>query len=97
MSKQREQQQSVAACEAVLADLEARAATLVVQSGHPDRVGERLLLGVKRTSQFLGVMSAFDPKRTSMMSEVPPPETPAAGSIGGRCRSGSLQSRLPRC
>jgi hypothetical protein len=29
MSKQREQQQSVAACEAVLADLEAKAAALV--------------------------------------------------------------------
>ena len=37
----------------------------MAQSRHPDRVGECLLSGVKRTSQFDRAMSAFDPKRTS--------------------------------
>jgi hypothetical protein len=38
----------------------------MAQSRHPDRVGECLLSGVKRTSQRLVEMSAFDPKRTSV-------------------------------
>jgi hypothetical protein len=33
-------------------------------SRHPDRVGECPLSGVKRTSKFKSVTSAFDPKRT---------------------------------
>ena len=37
---------------------------LVAQSRHPDRVGECPLSGVKRTSKFKSVTSAFDPKRT---------------------------------
>ena len=37
---------------------------LLAQSGHPSRATECPLLGVKQTSQFEGVMSAFDPKRT---------------------------------
>jgi hypothetical protein len=36
----------------------------VVQSRHPDRVGECPLSGVKRTSKFKSVTSAFDPKAT---------------------------------
>jgi hypothetical protein len=36
----------------------------LAQSRHPDRVGECPLLGVKRTSKFKSVTSAFDPKRT---------------------------------
>ena len=35
------------------------------QSRHPDRVGECPLSGVKRTSKFKTVTSAFEPKRTS--------------------------------
>jgi putative tryptophan/tyrosine transport system substrate-binding protein len=37
---------------------------LLAQSRHRDGAGECPLLGVKRTSRFLGRMSAFDPKRT---------------------------------
>ncbi|MFZ0146951.1 MAG: hypothetical protein WAM72_01155, partial [Xanthobacteraceae bacterium] len=33
---------------------------LLAQSRHPDRVGECPLLGVKRTSKFKSVTSAFD-------------------------------------
>ena len=33
----------------------------MAQSGHRDRAEECLLSGVKRTSQFGGVMSAIDP------------------------------------
>jgi hypothetical protein len=36
------------------------------QSGHHDRAEPCPLLGVKRTSRFQGIMSAFDPKRTSV-------------------------------
>jgi hypothetical protein len=36
----------------------------MAQSRHPDRVGECPLLGVKRTSKFKSVTSAFDPKAT---------------------------------
>ena len=39
---------------------------LLAQSGHPKRAHERPLSGVKRTSQFKSVTSAFDPKRTSI-------------------------------
>ena len=35
----------------------------MAQSRHPDRVGECPLSGVKRTSKFKSVTSAFDPKR----------------------------------
>ena len=38
---------------------------LMAQSRHPDRVGECPLSGVKRTSKFKSVTSAFDPNRTS--------------------------------
>ena len=38
----------------------------MAQSGHPDRVGECPLLGVKRTSQVEAVMSVFDPEQTSL-------------------------------
>ena len=38
---------------------------LMAQSRHPDRVGECPLSGVKRTSKFKSVTSAFDSKRTS--------------------------------
>jgi len=37
----------------------------MAQSRHPDRVGECPLSGVKRTSKFKSVTSAFDSKRTS--------------------------------
>jgi hypothetical protein len=37
---------------------------LAAQSGHGGGVEECPLSGVKRTSQFDGVMSAYDPKRT---------------------------------
>ena len=37
---------------------------LVAQSGHDELLSQCPLLGVKRTSKFAGVMSAFDPKRT---------------------------------
>jgi hypothetical protein len=40
-------------------------ATKSAQSGHPSRATECPLSGVKQTSQIPGVMSAFDPKRTS--------------------------------
>jgi hypothetical protein len=33
----------------------------MAQSGHPDRVGECPLSGVKQTSKFKSVTSAFDP------------------------------------
>jgi hypothetical protein len=36
----------------------------MAQSGHAWRFNECPLLGVKQTSRFQGVMSAFDPKRT---------------------------------
>ena len=36
----------------------------VAQSGHPKRAHECPLSGVKRTSKFRSVTSAFDPKRT---------------------------------
>jgi hypothetical protein len=36
----------------------------MAQSRHPDRVGECPLSGVKRTSKFKSVTSAFDAKRT---------------------------------
>jgi hypothetical protein len=38
---------------------------LMAQSGHPSVVRQCPLLGVKRTLQFHGHMSAFDPTRTS--------------------------------
>ena len=38
---------------------------LFAQSGHSRVTDQRPLLGVKRTSRSLAVMSAFDPKRTS--------------------------------
>jgi hypothetical protein len=41
---------------------------LLAQSRHPDRVGECPLSGVKRTSKFKSVTSAFDPKRTLQVS-----------------------------
>jgi hypothetical protein len=41
-----------------------RGSPLLAQSRHPDRVGECPLLGVKRTSKFKSVTSAFDPKPT---------------------------------
>jgi hypothetical protein len=37
---------------------------ILALSGHSRRVQQCPLLGVKRTSQFQSVMSAFDPKRT---------------------------------
>ena len=37
---------------------------LVAQSGHSNHSRECPLLGVKRTSQGIAVMSAYDPKRT---------------------------------
>jgi hypothetical protein len=37
---------------------------LLAQSRHPDRVGECPLSGVKRTSKFKSVTSAFDPYET---------------------------------
>jgi hypothetical protein len=40
-------------------------ATQTAQSRHPDRVGECPLSGVKRTSKFKSVTSAFDPNRKS--------------------------------
>ena len=42
---------------------------LLAQSGHHDRVEPCPLLGVKRTSRFHVVMSAFDPKRTSHVAK----------------------------
>ena len=39
---------------------------LMARSRHPDRVGECPLSGVKRTSKFKSVTSAFDPLRTSL-------------------------------
>jgi hypothetical protein len=39
---------------------------LLARSRHPDRVGECPLSGVKRTSKFKSVTSAFDPLRTSL-------------------------------
>jgi hypothetical protein len=38
---------------------------LLAQSGHPDTLDQGPLSGVKRTSKFKSVTSAFDPKRTS--------------------------------
>ena len=38
---------------------------LLAHSRHPDRVRECPLSGVKQTSKFKSVTSAFDPKRTS--------------------------------
>ena len=38
---------------------------LLAQNGHSDCRNECPLLGVKRTSKFKSVTSAFDPKRTS--------------------------------
>jgi hypothetical protein len=46
---------------------------LMAQSGHPSRATECPLLGVKQTSQFEGVMSAFDPK--GVMSAFDPKRT----------------------
>jgi hypothetical protein len=42
-----------------------RALLLLAQSGHSDCRNECPLLSVKRTSQFAGIMSPSDPKRTS--------------------------------
>jgi hypothetical protein len=40
----------------------------MAQSGHPKRAHECPLSGVKRTSKFKSVTSAFDPNRTSVPS-----------------------------
>jgi hypothetical protein len=45
--------------------------SLMAQSGHWDRAERRSLLGVKRTSQVRLVMSAFDPKRTTLKKRLP--------------------------
>ena len=45
----------------------------MAQSRHPDRVGECLLSGVKRTSKFKSVTSAFDPQRTSTCARLREP------------------------
>jgi hypothetical protein len=45
---------------------DALACLLLAQSGHLDTLNQCPLLGVKRTSQFAGVMSASDPKRIFM-------------------------------
>jgi hypothetical protein len=54
---------------------------LLAQSRHPDRVGECPLSGVKRTSKFKSVTSAFDPKRTSAELTVHP-----SGPLGAAIR-----------
>jgi hypothetical protein len=41
-----------------------RMSPVMAQSGHADRVQRCPLMGVKRTSKFKSVTSAFDPKRT---------------------------------
>ena len=53
----------------------------MAQSRHPDRVGECPLSGVKRTSKFKSVMSAFDPKRTL---DAPFPALLYPGTMAGR-------------
>jgi hypothetical protein len=47
-------------------------ATKSAQSGHAGRARRCPLLGVKRTSEWLNAMSAFDPKRTLLHSGLPP-------------------------
>ena len=61
---------------------------LMAQSGHPAPEFQCSLLGVKRTSHLTGAMSAFDPKRTSVVAE----------TCGGRSRCGGPpQSPAPGC
>ena len=44
---------------------------LLALSGHTDCAQQCPLLGVKRTSRFQSLMSAFDPKRTSDWVHLP--------------------------
>ena len=55
---------------------------LLAQSGHSNGAAECPLLGVKRTSQLAGGMSANDPKRTSIR---PPDPGPAQGVFDRPC------------
>src|SRR5262249_18328319 len=56
-----------------------RMSPLLAQSGHPNALSRYLLLGAKRTSRKAPRISAFDPKRTSLIAPLIGPHTSLFG------------------